>query len=235
MSEFEVIDREIAPKGICYLICTAYERADFSCALAQLCDTAVSRGAKTLRFACRDLKNDLPSDAFLAGTHAFSFYSDFDLLQKPLAPNPPAVRTPLHLKPLRPATAALYLELYNETFFDVPNSTTMTDSDAETLLADAARDAGFLLLGGNPVGIYELSYKGDVPEIASLGVREALRNQGCGAAALALLEARLACEGHSAAELLVAGKNECAYRLYRAHGYAFVRRIGHWYEATERV
>ncbi len=231
MTKFEVIDREIGPKGKCYIICTEFDGADFDAQLARVCDTAVQRGADRLYFACRDKRAGPDADAFTAGGYSFHHYSNFDTLRKRLASVPAQTREPLRCKPLRTAQIPLFLALYNESFFSVPNAMTMTGPDATDILADEKRDAGFLLLGGEPVGVFELDYRGDVPEIAAICIRPELRNCGYGTAALNLLETRLAGEGADTAELLAASANERAYRLYLMRGYAFFRRIGSWYAA----
>ena len=231
MSKFEIVDKEIEPTGKCYIVCTEFDGADFKEQLARVCDTAVRRGADRMYFACRDKRANLDADAFTAPGYSFHYYSNFDTLRKRLATDPAQARGALRCKPLRSAQVPLFLALYNESFFNVPNSLTLTEQDAADILADEKRDAGFLLLGGEPVGVFELDYRGDVPEIAAICVRPALRGRGHGTAALNLLEARLACEGADTAELLVASVNERAYRLYLACGYSFFQRISRWYAA----
>lgn len=232
MSSFQVIDREIAPKGKVYLVCTQYDPADFSAELKRICNAAVLRGARKLYFACRDKANDLDAQTFAVGACSFMFYSNFDLLKKPLARAQSSAPCPLHIKPLRAFSAPLFAALYNESFFDVPNAMTVTDEEIEEILADEGRDAGFFLRGGEPIGVFELRYGGDAPEIAALAIRVDLQNRGYGSQALGLLEERLAREGYDAASLLVASANERAYRLYQKSGYLFSCRVGHWYEAV---
>lgn len=235
MTEFELIDQEIAPKGKCYLICNRFDPADFEQTLEKMCDKAADQGARTVYFACRDAHNTLDANAFCAGGYEFTFYSSFDVLTKVLADMPPCLDGILRWKPLRESTVKLWIELYNESFYDVPNSRTMTDQEAAAVIWDEKRFGGFFMVGGEPVGVFELNYEGAVPEIAAICIRPQFRGQGYGVRGLEALETRLASEGQITAELLVASANPRAKELYEAHGYAFARHISRWYQAAVMV
>lgn len=232
MTEFEMIEAEIAPKGKCYLICNRFDPADFEQTLEKMCDTAVDQGAHTVYFACRDAHNTLDENAFCVGRYAFTFYSSFDVLSKNLADTLPASAGLLRCKPLRESNAELWIELYNESFYDVPNSRTMTDQEAAAVIEEEKRSGGFFMVGGEPVGVFELNYEETAPEIAAICIRPGFRGQGYGTKALEALEARLANEGHAVVELLVAGANRRAKELYEAHGYSFARHVSRWYQAA---
>ena len=229
MTRLQIIDREIAPKGKCYIICTAFDAADFDAQMASVLDAARRRGAQWAYFACRDEARRLDADAYPLGGATFRFYTAFDILQKPLSEDEGAARPMLRVKRMRRDNAALYIALYNESFFDVPNARTLDAAETDTILAEEGREAGFFMLGGEPVGVFELDEREGVPEIAAVAIRPEYRKQGYGAQALHTLEARLAQEGYPAVQLLTAEKNETAYALYLANGYEKKRELSRWF------
>lgn len=133
--------------------------------------------------------------------------------------------TPLSIKPVRTGSDALFCAIYNECFFDVPNSRLMDDAFIKQIEADEKRDAGFLMVGGEPVGIFALDTREEVAEIAALAIRRDFRMQGYGKRALCALEARLMREGYTRVQLLLTKRNAAACALYRACGYRFMRKL----------
>ncbi len=232
MTQMEIIDKEIAPKGKCYIICTSFDERDFESVLAELCGLAATRGAKRIYFACKDQSNFLDRERFSAGRYQFAFYSDFEILEKALVSTDVTGAGMLKIKPLRQSNSALWLALYNESFYEVPNSMTMGEEDVDSILASGERDGGFFMLGGEPIGVFELRYDEAVPEIAAICIRPTHRGKGYGAMALHLLEARLLGEGHRIAQILVATANARAYGLYLKKGYQISKRLSRWYETV---
>lgn len=232
-STFRVIDREIQPKEKCYIICTAYDSADFSESLDVLIRTAVVRGAKKLYFACQDENAAFDETGFDIGAYRFVFDTNFLILKKELSGIIPLNR-PLRTKPLRESTAELYRDLTNDIFFSVPNSQTLLESDTEDMLANEKRSSGFLMDGGMPVGIFEFDLSEDVPEIASIGIRSDLQGNGYGKSALKLLENTLYKSGFRSVKLLAAASNHTAMSLYLSNGYSTDRVLSRWYR-TESV
>lgn len=229
MTQLQITDREIETKGTCYVVCTTYDPTDFDAQMAAVLETARRRGARLLCFACQDAAQRFDADAYILGEQRFQFDTAFDILQKPLSAADAAQRPLFRTKRLRQDNAPLYIALYNESFFDVPNARTVDAKETGSVLSDEGRDAGFFMLGGEPFGVFQLDYREDVPEIAALAIRPPYRKQGYGAQALHTLEARLAQEGYPAAQLLTAEKNEAAYALYRANGYEKKRELSRWF------
>ena len=228
-SAFRVIDREIEPKQKCYIICTAYDPDDFSDRLDTLIRKADERGAKKLFFTCRDAQAEPDENGFTVSRHVFAFGTDFRILTKELT-NVVPPRRPIRMKPLRESNAALYRDIFNEIFFDVPNSATVSESDTADMIENEKRTAGFLMEGGMPVGVFELDFSDAVPEIASVGIRPDLHGNGYGKAALTLLENDLIKRGYRTVKLLVAGTNLSALALYRTGGYRLESIHSRWYK-----
>lgn len=223
-----MIEKEIPQKGKCYVVCTLYDAADFDVSLAAACDMAAAKGARTLYFAMRDQHRRLDGAVHTLGGRTFRYDTRFVILKKDLT-GALADAQPLRTKPLRAGNAALFCAIYNESFFDVPNSQTMDDAEMQAIRSDAKRDAGFCMLGGDPVGVFILDYRGNVPEIAALAVRPEYRRRGYGRRALHILEAQLKSEGHEGVILLVAERNTAALALYRACNYRCEQEISRWY------
>lgn len=228
MTTLKIVDAEIVPKGKCYVICTAYDAADFDTAVAGACEYAASKGARSLHLAVQDDSYQLTADAYGICGRQFAFDTSFDILQKTLDEKEPA-NILLRTKRVIAGNAALFCAIYNEVFFYVPNSQTMEDAEICAIIDDDKRDAGFFMRGGDPVGIFALDYREDVPEISAVGIRAEYRRQGYGRRALHTLELRLREEGYDFAQLLVAQSNSKAYALYRSEGYRFTRQLSRWY------
>ena len=228
MTQLEINAKEIVHKHECYVVCVAYDAADFDDALASVCDEAAACGAETLHFAMQDESRLLTADAYTLGGRAFVFDADFVILEKTLFPARGDI-LPLRLKPVRAGNAALFCALYNEAFFRVPNAVTMDETEAMAIEADEKRDAGFFMEGGEPVGVYALDDRESAPEIAAVCIRPDFQGRGYGARALHTLETRLAAEGYARVQLLVAEQNAAANALYTTAGYRYLRRHSRWY------
>lgn len=228
MTLLETVTSEILCKRKCYTVCAVYDAADFDAALAGVCEEAALRGANTLYFAMRDESCPLTEAAYTLGGRAFVFDTEFTLLEKDLSDARDG-RTPLRTKRANAGDDALFCAIYNEAFFHVSNSVTMDDAEIRAIEADARRDAGFFMEGGEPVGVYALDYREEPPEIAAIGIRADFRGEGYGTRALHTLEMRLLQEGHVRAQLLVAEDNAPALALYAASGYRQLRRLSRWY------
>lgn len=225
--KLEVTDHELAPKGA--VLVTLTEGGGELCpALEALCRKYARLGARELRFTDRT-GLALP-DEFCCGEFRFALYSDFFEYRKRLSLVWPSLR----LKRLAEYSAELWTALMNEIFFSVPNAATFDGEGTAALIRDKASEAGFIMNGARPVGVYVLGASGDLGEIAAVGIIEELRGRGFGALALETLEARLSELGCEEAKLLVAGANESACALYLAHGYSEARFVSRWYSAKLR-
>lgn len=229
MTEFSFITKQIPIRRRCYIICERYDADDFLTALAALCRNAVELGAAEIFFAARDCGENFPqAEPFVCGAFQFAPCFGFDILEKTLFPAPAEFR-PYRFKRLSAENAALYAALHNEAFFDVPNTAFLDAEETNRLIADDAREAGFFMDGGDPVGTYLLSYAEPVPEIAAIAVRKDLWGGGLGVRALATLEQKLLLAGHARATLIVCDGNARACALYKRSGYRFVRRLSAWF------
>jgi ribosomal protein S18 acetylase RimI-like enzyme len=135
----------------------------------------------------------------------------------------------LVLEPLSREKCGAWLAIYNESFFDVPNSATYGQSDlAQALEAGAC---GFAMLNSVPIGIYELSFaKPHDPEINGISLLKGARCKGLGRELLYTVMDLLAGKGYGRVSLKVSTANESAYALYRSAGFTITELLSHWYE-----
>lgn len=230
MSEFSLIIREIPYSGKAYIRCDRYDAADFPETLEKQLKRLWELGAKRLYCGVRDA-GFAEIETFSCAGHMFRFYSDFHVLQKTLTPEAgPALR----LKRMTADNAQLFAALYNEAFSDVPNAMTM-DGAEQARIQTEPFEAGFFMLGGEPLGVYILDFSEPIPEIAAICVCPAYRGSGNGHTAMRTLERRLLSLGYAEAQLLAASANEAACALYKACGYYTVRTISRWFALKEEA
>jgi len=229
-SGITAITREIPYSGKCYLVLERYDAKSFFTEINKSVNAARKAGARLLYFSSRDRVFAQEAD-FRCGEYEFRFYSDFDVLEKVLTPEQgPAYR----MKPLSPDNAPLYIALKNESFVEVPNAVTTDDEEIRRILG-GPYEAGFLMVGGEPQGTYELDFSAAVPEIAAVSIRPSHRGAGRGHMAMHTLEQYLFSRGACAAQLLVASANTRACTLYHARGYRRARHISRWYSVNRAV
>lgn len=221
---FKIVTREIPYSGKCFIVLERYDAASFAADLSEQIAEAQSLGARSFYFASHDKAFAQDGD-FTADGFSFRFYSDFDILEKALAIEEGPV---YRLKRMNETNAPLYTALFNEAFRDVPNAVTIDDPEIQRILS-GPYEAGFLMLGAEPQGIFELDLSGEMAEIAAVAIRPELQGAGGGHRAMRTLEQDLLKRGHTKIQLLVASANERAAGLYKARGYCHARRVSRWF------
>ena len=149
-------------------------------------------------------------------------------MSRTLTEEPPR---PLRLEPLVREKGGTWLALYNEGFFNVPNSATYDGNDLERVLGEAC-SAGFVLLDEVPVGVYELGFAEEQPEIEGVALRRDFRGRGLGRELLLELMGMLARQGHTECWLRVATSNRNAYALYRSLGFGRESVLSRWFQVV---
>lgn len=225
-TKIRAYSKEVGPKGKCYLVVEQYDAEDFSAVLDELIVYYRARGAQRISIAAKMKSNLTLSDGMRIGAHTFSYDVSFNVYEKTLIAD--SGRT-LRLKSITESNAPLYQAIFNEAFFAVPNSETLLDLDIKELLLDGRRDAGFIMLGGEPMGVFELNYHEEVPEIAAIALLSSFRGAGHGENALRSLEKRLYEKGYGRVQLLVASTNADALKLYEKSGYQISRHVSDWF------
>ncbi|NCB63491.1 MAG: GNAT family N-acetyltransferase [Clostridia bacterium] len=222
----EVIEKEIVPKGKAYLVLREGSVEGMAEILRELRGKGARQVFLTSKAPETELQVGAPDEVRLAFAH------DMLGLTCALTFDRPRPQGRLTLEPLTREKKDLFLDIYNQSFFDVPNSATY---DAETFeeIMTPEYHCGFALLDGSPVGIYELGFKKENPEIGSIGLTVEARGKGLGRELLLTVMDNLADLGYKACWLQVSTLNRQAYPLYRSVGFGQDELLGRWYEVTE--
>lgn len=227
-TRIQLYDREIAPKGKCYLVILEYDADDFENVLTDMISFCFQSGARAVHVASRCQEQPI-SDGTSIYDFVFRYDTDFDFYEKELLPDESPKAQPLRLKRLNRSNAPLYQAIFNETFFSVPNSQTLDETELSDLLNNDQRQGGFFMIGGAPVGVYEISFSDETPEIASIAILSACQNKGYARTGLRLLEEQLRTSGHKRVQLLAASRNTRAVEVYQSCGYQKTRHLSTWF------
>lgn len=225
--KLEVIEKEIAPKGKAYLVLREGLPEGLEATLRELRGKGAGQVFLTSRAPGIELKEG-PLDGV-----RLIFAHDMLGLTRVLTPDRPRPQGRLMLEPLTRENKEQFLSLFEESFLHVPNSASYDDEVFEQIMGPEYR-CGFALLDGERVGIYELGFKKENPEIGSIGLTAGARGKGLGRELLLTVMDYLADLGCKACWLQVSTINRQAYPLYRSVGFGQDELISHWYEVVER-
>ncbi len=220
----EIIQREIAARGVGYIILRDCPEERLGEALGKGMEKLKKAGARTV--LATSLPEGEPLNPGPVGVWRLTHVHDLIRMERSLASRVKA-EPKLTLKPLkRAADDKLYAELMNRAFRDVPNARTVSPSDPR--IPNCRR--GIAYAGDRAVGAYEVDLREKDPELSSLGVEPELWRQGSGRALL-----RTLLEGMPKAEkctLTVSSLNAPALALYTAEGFVQTGVVSSWFEVV---
>ena len=173
------VTKEIAPKGKAYLVVRQGPGgAALEEALADRIGALREQGAEHIYLTSTDREAPLAEGQKL-GPWRLSFRHEMWTMERGLGPDRPRPAGRLVLESLRREQGALWLDQYNRGFFGVPNSATYGEEELEELLTGEPR-SGLVRLDGTAVGVYELSFQEERPEIEGIALLPDYRGQGLG-------------------------------------------------------
>lgn len=222
---YQIYPEEIAAKGRGYLALRRCRREDVDEALAKGREKLLALGATEIYVTSSD-----PAAPLEEGERAgcrLTHVRDMLWMERELNALPPQMED-VALEELTRARGGAWLTLHNACFFDLPNSATYGPQALERALSQGWQ-CGFLNWKGIPVGVYELSLSGELPELEGLAVHEDYRGRGLGRALLYALLGCLAGQGYSRCRLLVATDNAPAFALCRSAGFKAAGLQGQWF------
>ena len=228
--DYQIITREIPAKGKGYIIIRKCGPDQVAQVLRRAASELLGQGASLIYAASID-----PAAPLVAG-EGYTLEHAHDMLgmERSLAdPDRPRPEGRLTLEPLTRAKGGAWLCLLNESFFDVPNSSTNDEADLRDFLEGPYR-CGFALLDGAPVGVYECGFKKESPEIGSIGLSRDFRGRGLGRELLLSVMELLAGLGYEKCWLQVSTANEAAYPLYQSVGVTLDRVLSRWYQVISQ-
>ena len=226
--ELEIITKEIPAKGKAYIIVRRCPPEGLDAALRRGAAQALSHGASLLYAASTD--PEAPLEAGEKRGYQLIYEHDMLRMSRTLTEEPPRPGR-LRLEPLVREKGGTWLALYNEGFFNVPNSATYDGNDLERVLGEAC-SAGFVLLDEVPVGVYELGFAEEQPEIEGVALRRDFQGRGLGRELLLELMGMLARQGHTECWLRVATSNRNACALYRSLGFGRESVLSRWFQVV---
>ena len=134
----------------------------------------------------------------------------------------------VELEELSPGNCTHYRRIHNEAFSNAPNGATLSAAGLRETM-ESGRLTGLCLVGGDPVGIYDMHIDGQVGWINDIAVSPDHQGRGIGSALLVALLEHLHGEGCAEVRLQVISANETATKLYTRCGFELERCISTWY------
>ncbi len=220
----EIIQREIATKGIGYLILRDCPEDRLGEGLSKGMEKLKKSGAKSVW--ATSLPEGEPLNPGPVGVWRLTHVHDMVSMERSLGDPIPKSEAKLTFRPVkRSGDEKLYLELVNRAYFDVPNAKTLRQTD----LRAPNHRAVLALQGETAVGAYEWDLNEKTPELVTLAVAPEFRRQGFGRAIL-----RAALEGLKTAAccLTVSTANPAAMALYESEGFAQTGVVSSWFEVV---
>lgn len=219
----EIVQREIPLRGMGYILLRDCPEDRLGEALGKGMEKLKKAGARTVWAA--SLPEGEPLHAGPIGVWRLTHVHDMVRLERSLPAQKPESKLTLR-SPRRGQEEALYLELVNRAFADVPNAATQRPADLRLpnhRYALAYRE-------DQPVGAFEWNLTEKVPELAILAVPQDLRRQGLGRT---LLRTALESLGKApACALTVSTANPAALALCESEGFAQTELVSSWFEVV---
>ena len=220
----EIIQREIPTRGIGYLILRDCPEDRLDEGLKKGMERLKKAGAKQV--LATSLPDGEPFHTGPVGIWRLTHVHGILRLERPLPAEKPELRLNLR-SPKRGQEEALYLDLVNRAFREVPNASTQRSSD----LRRQNHRYSLAYQGDKLVGAYELDLSEQVPELVTLAVEPDLWRQGLGRS---LLRAALDSLGSKTPScfLRVSSANPAALALYESEGFAQTGVVSSWFEVV---
>lgn len=122
------------------------------------------------------------------------------------------------LEKIEVSKAKVFVKLINEIMNQVPGSVTYTLKETKRLIESGFNDLYLIKYNKDIVGIVEISFEEDIPELISIGVLKEFQNKHIAKTTLKIVENILVKE-YDQISIDVAIENEAAYHLYKSLGY----------------
>lgn len=221
----EIIQREIATKGIGYLILRDCPEDRLGEGLGKGMEKLKKSGAKAVW--ATSLPEGEPLNPGPVGVWRLTHVHDMVSMERPLTDRPKADgEIKLTYRPVkRSADEKLYLELVNRAYADVPGAKTLRQTD----LRAPNHRVVLALQGEAAVGAYEWDLNEKTPELVTLAVDPELRRQGFGRA---ILHAAMESLKTAACCLTVSTANPAALALCESEGFAQTGVVASWFEVV---
>ncbi len=221
---YQVIQREIAPKGKAYIVIYRCRREDFERLAARLIHQCRRDGAREIYVRAAEELGMAAGQRYGYYTLEKGFFCY--CMEKTLGPKRSSQECTedfhaVKLTALRKKDEDQWLELYNEIFDSVSGSATY---DREMMEAERGKGSRFFWVSVKRKRC-GFAVTAELPETKTLyidmiGIQKDFRGQGIGSALLRLLENQAREKGFEKLELIAANTNLAALTLYERAGFA---------------
>lgn len=217
--KYRLIQDEVGTKGKAYVAIERCVEADFDRLLARVTHQAVRNGAHEV-YVCDKEKEGRLQVGKGYGYYQFDHAHHMLKMSCPTGQCTAIARAEVSLRVVNATEVQSFCELYNEVFFLVPNSATMTEGELTERLG-CEEEFIFWIMHKDRVAGFVMLIKEEGNEfcIDSLGIRSEFRQQGLAETALAAVAIFALEMKIEKLFLLVADSNGSAYRLYQRIGF----------------
>lgn len=142
--------------------------------------------------------------------------------------------TSLKMKRLTMQNAFVFMQIYNDSFFEISNSATYRESELEEIIDNKELHAYILYEQEFPVGVCQLRYTDEENYIDFIGVNPQVQGKGYGRMMLHLIAEQFFGQGCEKIQLLVSDDNLIAKQLYLSLGFKKITIFGRWYRLERK-
>lgn len=226
--DYQLIQTEIPMKKKAYLFINRCREEDFDRLLTRVSHQAVRNGARQVYVCDREKGNRIvPGKSY----GYYTFHHSHEMLELKKTVSPSQEEDQIKWQKVEPWQVPDLCALYNEIFYTVPNSATLTEDEIRQWMSDSKWDLLFVISGDKIAGFLMLVDKGRELEIDSLGLLKEFRGKGLAKRMLAQAEIAAARKGIATLSLGVSSVNTAAYSLYKSMGFGNETVTSRWYMA----
>ncbi len=234
--EYQLIQTEIPEKKKAYLFINRCRQEDFEGLLARVTHQAVRNGARQV-YVC-DKEDDsriVPGKNY--GYYQFSYGHDMLAMTKKVSLPQSSPEEDMSVKQVFQGVwervsiwqTSLFCSIYNQVFYSLPNSATLTEKEAREYLVNSRWQLFLIKVRDKAVGFVILVEKEEELEIDSLGILKEYRGHGLAREILERTEMAAAGMGKEFLSLTVASINTAAISLYTSIGFENKGMTSRWY------
>ncbi len=139
-------------------------------------------------------------------------------------------KTSVIMKLINKKDVKVFCRLANEIMAEVPASVAYERRFTEQLINSGYHELFFIEDKKRKIGIVEISYEEDDPEIISIGLSTPFRRLGYGKEVLKIIEKYLYNKNYKHVTIVVSDHNAAAYHLYLNQGYHIKENVMNYYK-----
>lgn len=243
--EYQLIQTEIPEKKKAYLFINRCQEEDFDRLLSRLTHQAMRNGANRVYVCDKEEDRMVPGKAY--GHYIFCHGYDMLAMRKKVFPEacggqkaePGVGRAEREVfqgewEKVSIWQASLFCRIYNQIFYVVPNSATLTEQEAREYLVSSRWHLFLVKIRGVAAGFVILEEREDKLELDSFGVLKEYRGRGLAREILERAERTAVRMGKNFLSLTVSSVNAVAISLFQNTGFQNEGMTSRWY-VTENL